>query len=358
MKRLPTSISIALQLGPPIVLSLVQTLATPGAPSREAAAFLGNQSPAQAKSPEQSQSSSVALAEAARLSLTVVKLFNEGKYEEAVPLAKRALELRETVLGADDHLVQGALLNLAELYTAMKKYGDAEKLTERLVKSYEKKAGAEDAGVAIFFDKLAFLAFVQRDFSKSEAAYKRALAIRERVFGQDHAEFATSLYSLAEFYRFTGKFQKAQPPYEQAAILRRKLLGREHPDYLKAKERYFCVVFETLQEKKLKDFENRLGDTLGTKATGLDVLNGKAVSLPRPDYPEAARREHAQGVVVVKVTIDELGNVIGASDMCGGNPVLVAPTLEAARLARFTSTKVTGQAVKVTGVITYNFVVR
>ena len=312
-------------------------------------------------SQEQYTSSAEALAEASRLSLTVVKLYSDGKYDEALPLAKRALELRERALGPDHEMVQSALLNLAEVYTAKTKYGEAQKLIERLLRTYEKTVGPEDAGAAIFQDKLAFLTYVQGDFSKSEAAYKRALAIREKVFGQNHTEFATSLYMLAEFYRFTGKFEKAQPLYERSTILRGKLLGREHPDYLKAKERYFCVALVTGQEQKIKDIEKILGDTLGTKARGVTedaILNGRAISLPKPSYSDEARRYRARGRVIIKVTIDELGKVIDASDMCGGNPLLVKPSLQSARAARFTPTKLSGQPVKVTGVITYNFVVQ
>ena len=42
------------------------------------------------------------------------------------------------------------------------------------------------------------------------------------------------------------------------------------------------------------------------------VLNGKAVSLPKPAYPAIARQAHAAGTVTVQVTIDENGNVISA----------------------------------------------
>ncbi|HEV7475712.1 MAG TPA: tetratricopeptide repeat protein, partial [Pyrinomonadaceae bacterium] len=154
-----------------------------------------------AQASEQSRSSAEALAEAGQLSLTVVKLFKEGKYDEALPLAKRALALREAALGPDHEIVQGSLLNLAELYTVLKKYGEAQKILERLLQTHEQKVGPEDAGAAIFLDKLAFLTYAQRDFKKAEANYKRALAIREKSFGPNSAEFASSLYALAEFYR-------------------------------------------------------------------------------------------------------------------------------------------------------------
>ncbi|MFN2491309.1 MAG: energy transducer TonB [Pyrinomonadaceae bacterium] len=85
------------------------------------------------------------------------------------------------------------------------------------------------------------------------------------------------------------------------------------------------------------------------------VLNGKAISLPKPAYPPIARQAHASGTVVVQVVIDENGSVVSAHAV-SGHPLLQAVAVSAARGARFSPTKLSGQPVKVTGVITYNFV--
>jgi periplasmic protein TonB len=85
------------------------------------------------------------------------------------------------------------------------------------------------------------------------------------------------------------------------------------------------------------------------------VLNGKATSLPKPAYPPAARAVRAAGPVSVQVLIDENGNVVSASAV-SGNPLLRAAAVQAARGAKFSPTKLSGQPVKVSGVITYNFV--
>jgi TonB family protein len=55
------------------------------------------------------------------------------------------------------------------------------------------------------------------------------------------------------------------------------------------------------------------------------------------------------------VLIDENGNVISAS-AASGNPLLRAAAVAAARGAKFSPTKLSGQPVKVQGIITYNFV--
>jgi protein TonB len=85
------------------------------------------------------------------------------------------------------------------------------------------------------------------------------------------------------------------------------------------------------------------------------VLNGKAVHLAQPPYPAIARSAHASGQVVVQVLIDENGNVV-AAHATSGHPLLQAAAVNAARSSKFTPTKLSGQPVKVNGVIIYNFV--
>ena len=84
------------------------------------------------------------------------------------------------------------------------------------------------------------------------------------------------------------------------------------------------------------------------------VLNGKATSLPKPPYPPIAKAAKAGGTVVVKVTVDENGNVISASPV-SGHPLLQAAAVAAARSAKFSPTLLSGKPVRVTGVITYAF---
>jgi TonB family protein len=85
------------------------------------------------------------------------------------------------------------------------------------------------------------------------------------------------------------------------------------------------------------------------------VINGKAISLPKPPYPPAARAVRASGAVSVQVLVDENGNVVSANAV-SGHPLLRAAATQAARGAKFSPTMLSGQPVKVSGVIMYNFV--
>lgn len=85
------------------------------------------------------------------------------------------------------------------------------------------------------------------------------------------------------------------------------------------------------------------------------VLNGKAISKPEPEYPPIAKAARAQGTVTVQVVIDEDGDVISAHAV-SGHPLLQQAALAAARQAKLSPTFLLGQPVKVSGILTYNFV--
>jgi TonB family protein len=95
--------------------------------------------------------------------------------------------------------------------------------------------------------------------------------------------------------------------------------------------------------------------TAGGRTVSGGVLNGKAISKPAPAYPVIVNAERVSGTVVVQITVDECGDVESA-EAVSGYPVLRHAAVEAARKARFSPTRLSGQPVKVTGTITYNFV--
>jgi TonB family protein len=84
------------------------------------------------------------------------------------------------------------------------------------------------------------------------------------------------------------------------------------------------------------------------------VLNGKALSLPVPIYPQIAMRARTAGKVEVEVTVDETGKVISAQATAGPTALRDA-AVDAAKRARFSPTKLSGLPVKVVGIINYNF---
>jgi TonB family protein len=84
-------------------------------------------------------------------------------------------------------------------------------------------------------------------------------------------------------------------------------------------------------------------------------MNGKAVDLPKAAYPEEARKSRAAGTVQIQVLVDETGKVVSAKAIFGPD-VLRDAAVKAAMRAKFKPTMVGVVTVKVSGILTYDFV--
>jgi protein TonB len=87
------------------------------------------------------------------------------------------------------------------------------------------------------------------------------------------------------------------------------------------------------------------------------VITSEALSLPKPPYPEMAKLMRLQGKVTIQVLIDESGKVISVR-VLDGHPMFKQVSERAAYQARFSPTRLGDQPVKVSGVISYNFVLQ
>ena len=84
------------------------------------------------------------------------------------------------------------------------------------------------------------------------------------------------------------------------------------------------------------------------------ILNGKASSLPIPEYPAAAKVNHDSGSVVIQVLIDEKGIIKRAGGVSGFLTLQIAARAAACN-AKFAPTKLQGRPVMISGVLTYDF---
>src|SRR5712692_7691429 len=305
-----------------------------------------------------SSSQSPGLVESYELTDKVLKLYSEGNYDEALPLAKRALELREAALGRNHEDLIPLLLNLGELYKAKQRLSDAHSSFERALRISEKVFGADDVRLASMLGRLAFVVYAERDEGKAESLFARSLSIKEKADGPESPEVAQTAFALGELYRFRRDYAKAGPLYQRVIRIREKLGQKDDPELLNALQGYLIVLFGQNKTDEVGPVQKRIAELVGDKGPIQGgVLNGKAISLPVPEYPAAARSDHASGQVRVQVLIDETGRVIQARavNVSGTHGALITAAENAARRARFTPTLLSGMPVKVNGVIIYNF---
>lgn len=302
------------------------------------------------------------LAEAQSLTARVIKLHAEGKHDEALPLAKRALKIRERALGRDHPLVAAAALNLGEQYWATGKYRDAEPLLRRALPAYEGASGAEAALAARVLVRLAALSASKRDQSEAERLHLRALAATERAHGPAHEEVVGALNTLARFYRSHEQPGKALPLLRRAVEIREGAHGPSHPRTAEALQRLACYLHKDKQKEEAERVEARANDILYRDAAAKpdpvplaqEVFNCKLISNPPPEFPASTRGRTGFLTARVAVVVNEAGEVESAR-MIEGDPEMKRPSERAALKARFMPTLVGGRPVRVSGEIVHQF---
>lgn len=171
-----------------------------------------------------------ALERAERLNQQVTQLYQQGKYAQAIPLAKEALALCEQALGPSHPDVAQSLNNLAALLQAQGDYAGAKPLYERALKIHEQALGPSHPDVATSLDNLTGLLRDTGDYAGTKPLYERALRISEQALGPTHPAVATSLDHLAGLLGDTGDYAGAKPLHERALRIREQALGPTHPD--------------------------------------------------------------------------------------------------------------------------------
>ena len=320
-------------------------------------------------------------AEDARLNAEVVRLYREGKYDEALPLAKRVLEMRERTLKPDDLAVASALNNLAAIYARKQKNGEAEELLKRSLAIAEKSAGAESDFAADVAGQLGRLRLEASDFKEAARLLQRALAAKEKRHGAQSPTLVPVLLNLADLNFLLSEPGPAYAALARALAILKAQRPRKDPATVSRLRTYYCPLMgidrlknaelaklvgeviwrlEEPEQAAASDIERKERAARGESDENVvrgEVVNGRALSKPQPDYPRQAKEQRVAGVVVVKIVVDETGKVIEADALCG-HALLARASVESARKARFTPTLLAGRPVKVSGVITYNFVLQ
>jgi CHAT domain-containing protein/Tfp pilus assembly protein PilF len=170
------------------------------------------------------------LAEAVRLNREAVALHRAGRYGEAVKSARRALAIRQAVLGVRHPDTATCLNNLAAMLEAQGDYASARPLYEQALAIRPAVLGARHPDTAQSLNNLALLLQAQGDYAAAQPLLEQALAIRRAVLGQRHPDTAQSLNNLAALLDSQGDYAAARPLYERALAIRQAVLGQRHPD--------------------------------------------------------------------------------------------------------------------------------
>jgi tetratricopeptide (TPR) repeat protein len=154
-----------------------------------------------------------------------------GDYPKALPLYQQARDLRKKLLTENHPSYAASLHNLAMLYQAMGDHPKALPLLEQARDLYKKLLTENHPDYAQSLHSLALLYMAMGDYAKALPLFEQARDLRKKLLTENHPSYANSLMSLAVLYKALGDYPKALPLFEQARDLRKKLLTENHPSY-------------------------------------------------------------------------------------------------------------------------------
>jgi CHAT domain-containing protein/tetratricopeptide (TPR) repeat protein len=196
--------------------------------------------PKEAAQPGQPERASK-LAKADKLTTEALALGEQGRWQEALPLAEEALQINRAIRGEKHVHYAGSLCNLGYACSFLGDYPRAEALYRQAIECLEKAHAENHPFFAISLENLANCFVDQGDYARAEPLRRQVLEIRKRTLGENHGQYAKALENMANLCHNMGDEASAEPLHRQALDIFKKALGEAHPDYANTLNNLACL---------------------------------------------------------------------------------------------------------------------
>lgn len=182
------------------------------------------------------------------------------------------------------------------------------------------------------------LALVQAKDDEESRGYVVRLSFTAAILSE-----RLGFHTLASLYKTSA----------EGLLLHQPDLSVYVPGVSAAEQRLYDEIKSTLS-RNMRSVTSDSNPQPAAKVSG-GIVNGRALNKIKPAYPAAAREAAASGTVEVRIVFDETGKVIWAKAI-SGHPELRQAAEDAAWQTRFSPTILSGEAVRTSGILIYNFV--
>lgn len=303
-----------------------------------------------------------------RINFEVRNNYKLGNFVAAAERALKAIELSTQVFGRDHGETAICYYNYAEILVSQRKFDNAVEAYTASINILKRVAPNDIPRISRFVERKATVLALDDKRTDAENLFNENIVFVEEKFGRGDIRTLPALLALTKYYIFTEQREKADDLFlkQYEIVWRGKEEDKKERENLD--DERLCFTETKLNESQQKASRKKFDDAFyaifperrkqhlesNPAATG-SVINGKAISLPRPEYPELARANKLTGLAIVRVLIDERGYVISAKMICG-HSVFRNSVETAASSAKFSPTLLSNQPVKVSGLINYKFV--
>lgn len=197
-----------------------------------------------------------------------------GLYDEARPLLKEALAIRERLQGRGDPEVAETLVRLGTL-ARLSGRGDAVALFRRALAIRETALGPDHPDVADVLNNLGTTLAAQGSFEEAEAVLRHSLTLQEHLWGPDDLRVAKALHNLSGIAYYRGRVEESEALLRRALAIREAALSADHPDLAGSREALALLLLER--------------DKAAEAAEILEPLSASVERIYGEDHPDLAR---------------------------------------------------------------------
>ncbi len=227
------------------------------------------------------------------LNREVVRLYQQGKYGEALGHALSTCETARHDLDEDDPELEACLSNLALIYKARGQYGQAESLLKESLEMSRKTRGENNPDFVTGLNNLANLYADTGRYSEAEHLYLQSLEIIRANAGEASSFMVKGLNNLASLYKRMGNLVAVEPLYAKARDLLAAMPGDNQADLavvLSNLAHHICLLgryseAESLYRQSLEISRKTLGEPHPQVARTLNNLGSLHEAMGR--YAEA-----------------------------------------------------------------------
>lgn len=235
------------------------------------------------------------------------KLFKAGQYDDAIQVAKKALEAAEKDFGpdtrsgplivslrnlADCYFAQGqyelaarlyeraldvwyqlsdtiarniafypmidCLNNLATIYFKWERYTEAEEIFDFVIPILIEQYGPDAPYVVSSLRSLFMACIAQLKVDKAILICEQLLAIQEKALGPNHVLVADSLDMLAKLLVTQKEYDRSESLFKRAIAIKEKTLGPDHPELSSTLENFAFLYRHAGRAKDAEEIEERI----------------------------------------------------------------------------------------------------
>ena len=182
-----------------------------------------------------------------------------GDQDAAENYIELAINWRETVVGREDPLIAGDLIELATICERRKDFDRVDRDSSKgCWNPYKARGNFENTDVADDFSRIALVQAAQNKPEVEIVTLLTAIGIREKLLGTDSPGLLPELDRLGSAQITTRAYSDAEITFRRALVIRERIEGTQSPDLLTTLDGLAYSLFGEKQYEEAEVFYKRL----------------------------------------------------------------------------------------------------